>query len=187
MEISDEKIIEYCQKGELERFGALYEKYIKKIYAFVYCKIQHKESAEDLCAKTFLKALNKIGEYKSGQGTFQAWLYRIARNNVIDYYRTKRAESDIEDVWGLGDNKNAERDLDMKMRLESVEEYLLRLDAKQRELIIMRVWQGLSFREISEICGKSSSACKVAYARAIGQLRKSMPLAKYLFLLFTKI
>lgn len=182
MEINDTAIIKKCQKGDLEQFGVLYEKYIKKIYDFVYFKIQHKESTEDTTAKVFMKALAKINDFKVGQGTFQAWLYQIARNAVIDYYRAKKTELNIEDVWGLADTQDCARDLDVKLRLAAVEKYLKKLSAAQRELIIMRVWQDLPYKEIAEITGKSEAACKMAYARAIGQLRTEMPLA--LFALF---
>ncbi|HAM88408.1 MAG: ECF subfamily RNA polymerase sigma factor [Candidatus Falkowbacteria bacterium GW2011_GWC2_38_22] len=182
MEQSDEIIVKNCQKGELEQFGILYEKYVKKIYSFVYFKIQHKESAEDITVKVFIKALDKIGSFKHSEGTFQAWIYKIARNTIIDHYRTSKIEANIEDAWDLPDNNNLERDLDLKVRLEAVEKYLKKLSPEQRELIIMRVWQDMPYREIAEILGKSESACKVAYSRAIGQLRKDLPLTLFIAL-----
>lgn len=182
MEINDQNIIEKCQKGDWEQFGVLYEKYFQKIYSFVYFKVQHKESAEDLTAKVFIKALDKIGGFKQSEGTFQAWIYRIARNTVIDHYRTSKTELNIEDAWDLPDDKDVERDFDLKARLETVEKYLKKLSLEQRELIIMRVWQELSYKEIAEILGKSESACKVAYSRAINQLRKDMPLSLFVLL-----
>lgn len=182
MEINDKVVIDKCQNGELEQFGILYERYIKKIYSFVYFKIQHKENAEDLTAKVFMKALDKINEFRHTEGTFQAWIYKIARNTIIDYYRTNKIELNIEDVWGLPDDKDIERDFDIKQRLEAVEKYLKILSPEQRELIIMRVWQDLSYKEIAEILGKSEPACKMAYSRAIAQLRKDIPFVLFLSL-----
>lgn len=182
---SDEKsIIQACQQGNLEKFALLYDKYIKKIYDFVYYKTTHKETAEDLVSLTFMKALEKINGFDNDKGTFQAWLYRIARNNVIDHYRTKKTDADIEDVWDLAGDENLERDIDARQKLKKIEKYLVKLKREHREIIIMRVWQGMSHSEIAEVLGKSEASCKVAYSRAITTLRKEMPLGLFVALFF---
>src|SRR6056297_2278284 len=90
MKQRESQAINNCQQGQLDSFNWLYERYIKKIYNFIYYKTMHQETAEDLTSQTFIKALNKINSFDSEQGTFQAWLYKIARNTVIDHYRTQK-------------------------------------------------------------------------------------------------
>lgn len=182
---SDTDIIIKIKKGDRERFGELYDKYIKKIYDFVYYKTTHKETAEDLTSQIFLKALNGLDSFTDQKdGTFSAWLYAIARNTVIDYYRTKKENKNIEDVWDLVGEENLERDLDIRATLEEVEKYLKILKPEAREIIIMRVWQELSYREIAEITGKTEASAKMQYSRAINKLRQEISLALYvLFLL----
>lgn len=183
----DKDIIANCQIGRLDDFAILYDKYVKKIYSFIFFKTQHKETAEDLVTQVFIKALENINNFNIGKGTFQAWLYQIARNKVIDHYRTMKKDIDIEDVWDLASDSDIERDIDIKNKLADVEEYLKNLKREQREIIIMRVWQGMSYREIAEALGKTEASCKMKFSRAINTLREEMPLALYIALLITKL
>ena len=99
MDSKEQKLIKDCLGGDLKKFGGLYELYIDKIYKFIYFKTHHKETAEDLVSQTFFKALENIKGFDPSKGKFSSWLYRIARNCVIDYYRTKKAKIDIYDTW----------------------------------------------------------------------------------------
>ena len=175
--------IRKCQSGDRDEFGQLYDKYIKKIYDFVYYKTQHKDTAEDLVSQIFMKALKRINEFKVDKGTFQAWLYQIARNTVIDHYRTIKKEKNIDDIFDLADSTDIERDIEVKIKLEEIEEYLKDLKSEQRDIIIMRVWQGMNYKDISLIMGKSEASCKMTYSRAISKLRNEVPLSILIYLL----
>lgn len=172
--------IKSCQKGDLKQFGLLYDRYIKKIYDFVFYKTHHKEIAEDLVSQSFMKALNNISKFNINEGTFQAWIYQIARNTVIDHYRTKKQDINIEDVWDLARDEDLERDIDAKNKLKRIEKYIKELKPQQRDIIIMRVWQGMSYEEIAEVMKQSEASCKMTYSRAIRKLRKEMPLGVFL-------
>ena len=138
--IDDRKIVKDCQKGNLNEFGKLYDKYIKKIYNFIYYKTHHKETAEDLTSQTFIKALDNIKTFSESKGSFASWLYRIARNNVIDYYRKKeRGTVNIYDFWGFSSKTDIGYDIDIKEKLSQVKDYLKKLSFEQREIIIMRI------------------------------------------------
>lgn len=178
------KVISSCQQGDLEQFTKLYDAYIRKIYDFIYYKTTHKQTAEDLTSLTFLKALEKIRSFSPAKGTFQSWLYQIARHAVIDHYRTKKETVDIDDVWDLAGTGDIERDLDAKAKLAEVEKYLSGLKSEQRDIIIMRAWQELSYQEIAGITGKSEASCKMMYSRAIGALRQNLSPAIFLWLCF---
>lgn len=180
MENNDNSIITACQNGDMERFGELYDRYIKKIYDFIYYKTHHKETAEDLTSKAFMKAVEKISSFQTDKGTFQAWMYQIARNTVIDHYRTQKLDANIDDIWDLGSHEDLERDYDTREKLKEVGQYLQTLNSEQREIVIMRVWQGLSHREIADILGKSEASVKMNYSRTIRSLREAMPLGLYL-------
>jgi RNA polymerase sigma-70 factor (ECF subfamily) len=165
-------IIKKCVNGDLEEFGKLYDLYAKKIYQFIYFKVHHKETAEDLVSTTFMKALEGIQKFDQRKASFKTWLYSIARNSVIDHYRADRPTADIEDALGIRSSEDIERDTDMQMKIESVEKYMERLKPEQRELVLLRVWEGLSFKEIAEVTGKSEGACKVSFGRIITRLRE---------------
>jgi RNA polymerase sigma-70 factor, ECF subfamily len=188
MENAELKIIEKCQKGELEQFGQLYESYVDKIYHFLYYRTAHKETAEDLTSTTFIKALDNIKKFNPSKGVFLAWLFRIARNSLYDFYRAKKDIVDIDEViFFLSSPENLPADLDAKNKLKEVEVYLKELPAREREIIVLRVWDELSYREISELLGKSEAACKMAFSRAIGKLREQMPLSVFIAFLLKMI
>ena len=130
--------------------------------------------------RKLLKILNdtkKIKTYNSEKSAFSSWLYTIARNTVIDHYRTKKVHKDIEDVWDLSDNTDIEHDLDVTLEMDKVKEHMKGLKSTQRDIIIMRVWQGLRYKEIADILGKSEASCKMTYSRGMKALRESMALA----------
>jgi len=187
MEIDEKNIVINCQNGKIDDFSILYCKYVKKIYKFIYYKVQHRETAEDLTSLTFMKALDKINSFSNARSTFSTWIYTIARNNVIDFYRTNKNNLDINDIWDLEDHTDIERDADAKSKLVKVEKYLKELKAEQREIIMLRVWEDMSYREIAEITGKSEGNCKVIFFRALKELKTKMPLELLLYFLFLKI
>lgn len=183
MDESEKIIIKKCQLGDLEQFGFLYEKYIRKIYDFIFYKTHHKETAEDIATAVFMKAFESIKQFDPDKGTFQAWVYQIARNKTIDHYRTKKSDMNIDDVWDLSGNEDLEGDIDTKNKLEDIKKYIKALDSRQRDILIMRIWQGMSYKEISEILNFSEANCKMTYSRAIRKLRQEMPLSILLSLL----
>jgi len=99
--MDEQLIITKCQAGSLEEFAKLYDKYLDKIYQFVFYRTSHRETAEDLTAQIFMKALERIGSYDSQQAQFATWLYRVARNTIIDYYRSQKKDANIDDYWDL--------------------------------------------------------------------------------------
>ncbi len=167
-----------AQAGNQDAFATLYDRYAEKIYRFVYYKTFTKEVAEDIVSDVFMKALQKIHSFESAKGTFSAWLYRIARNAVIDYYRTRKTTIDIEDLLDLGTSDRTAEERDAINALKKVSDYLGTLNAKQREIITLRIWEERSYREIAEIVGGSEDSVKMAFSRSIRELReKCGPLA----------
>jgi RNA polymerase sigma-70 factor (ECF subfamily) len=172
---TDSELVAAFQAGQIEALGELYDRYVAKIYRFVYYKTQHKESAEDIISSVFFKVNKNLVSFDNESGTFQAWLYRIARNAIIDFYRSRKDERGIEDIWGLSDNKDVARDTDIRIALEKIDVYLSALSAEQREIIILRLWQGLSHGEIAELMGKSEASIKMSFSRSLRELRQAMP------------
>ncbi len=164
-------LIRRAKTGETEAFGQLYDTYVKRIYDFIYYKTMHQQTAEDLTSDTFFKALRSINQFKDETGSFQAWLYRIARNTVIDHYRAKKTTVAIDDIWGLGSTADVEIDVDNKVLLEKIQSHLATLTTEQRDIVILRVWEGLSYKEIAAIVEKSPEACKVSFSRTVSKLR----------------
>ena len=101
--MEDRELIIQCQSGELSKFGELYDRYIDRIYKFIYLKTSDREIAEDITSDVFMKAMNSLSslEVDKKDLNFKSWLYTIANNKVIDFYRTKKQSSDIEECYDL--------------------------------------------------------------------------------------
>jgi RNA polymerase sigma-70 factor (ECF subfamily) len=172
-----------CQAGELRFFGELYELNAKKIFDFIYYRTRHKQTAEDLASQTFFKALDKLAGFSPKKGKFSSWLYQIAKNCVIDFYRSNHPTEDIESVWDLASGSSPERDAEMAIALEKLGGYLQNLSRQQREILLMRLWDGLSFKDIAEILNLGESNCKMILCRTLQKIQKDLPLVLILLLL----
>lgn len=176
------QLIQAVQSGDTASFGALYDEYVREIYRFIYYKTHQKEVAEDLTSHVFMKALEKIHSFKGEKGVFRGWLYQIARNTVIDHYRTQKKTGSIEDAWDISSDDDVELTVSRQFDKEELRKYLSQLKSEQRDIILMRLWQDMSYEEIALALGKSETNCRVTFSRGIVQLRKIMPAA--LFILF---
>ena len=165
------EIVAQCQKGDLTQFGRLYDEYVRKVYQFIYFKTHHRETAEDLTSVVFMKAMENINSFDAKKAPFKAWLFSIARNTVIDHYRSHRETVDLEDVWEVKDKQDVAHDVEMELTIQSVQKYMEKLKPDQREIVLLRVWGDHSFKEIAEITGKSEAAAKMMFKRTIDTLR----------------
>jgi RNA polymerase sigma-70 factor (ECF subfamily) len=165
-----------CAKARISEheFSEIYDAHAEKIYRFVYYKTLHRETAEDLTSHTFLKALEHIDQFDSSRGSITVWLYRIARNLVIDHFRKKRRTVDIDDVWDLASSENVEAGALDRAQLAEIKEALAKLPAEQRDIVILRVWEDLPYREIAGIMGKTESACKMMFSRVMSRLKDAL-------------
>ena len=171
MDYRESEAVRRCQAGDMSAFGEIYDYYVDKIYGFTYFKTMHKEVAEDLTSQIFLKAIEKIASF-SADTNLSAWMFTIARNSVIDYFRTQKGEVNIEDVWDLAGSGNPEEDFENRERLSGLKAYLSALNPQQREIILMRFWCGMSFRDISMALGKSEGSIKMAMTRMLRKAKK---------------
>lgn len=171
----EEKLVRQTQAGNTAAFGPIYDHYIRPIYTFVYYKTHHKETAEDLTSAVFFKALASI-KTVDPQKPFSPWLYRIAQNAVIDHYRTKKVSADIEDVWDvLSDNVDITEDTNTDLTFAQVKKYMHVLTARERDILMLRIWEEKSYKEIGDILGVSEGNSKVILSRGLDKLRKVMP------------
>lgn len=174
---------ERVTRGDREAFGRLYDAYVEPLYRFVYYKTHHTETAEDLTALIFTKALERTATFAVDKSSFKTWLYTIARSTIIDHYRTERPTTDIMDAWDLSDAADIMQDTHTKVELEKIKNIMQTLSSDQRDILVLRLWQQLSYAEVAEILGKSEAACKMGYARAIEALRQKLPPAAFVLVL----
>jgi RNA polymerase sigma-70 factor, ECF subfamily len=183
MQYNEKELIENSQRGDSEAFGRLYDRHVRTIYDFIYYKTRHKETAEDLTSQTFFKALKNISSVDPDRAIV-SWLYKIAHNSVLDHYRTMRHQDDIDDCYDLSDDTDVVGALDNAEEVKKVKDYLHKLTPLERDVVIMRVWQELSYKEIADIIGKSEANSKMIFSRTLKKLRTLIPLAVLFLLIF---
>ncbi|MFH1430391.1 MAG: RNA polymerase sigma factor [Candidatus Uhrbacteria bacterium] len=169
--------------GEPQAVGAAYDAYVSSVYAFIYYRTHHRETAEDLTGDVFRKAVEHARSYDPAKASLKTWLLRIARNTVIDHVRAHRSVVSIDDVQTIPSGIDVERVAEARRTLEEVRKHLDALPERQREVVMMRVWDGLSYAEIATILGKREGACKTTFCRAMKQLRILVPLPAFIALL----
>lgn len=170
----EDKIIERAIRGEASAFGLLYDQYEPKIYRFILLRTSRREEAEDLTHQVFLNAWQRIGAYRSEGHPFGSWLYRIARNLVIDHYRTKKNQVSLDEVDPeiFSFAPAHEETMDRKMLFAKVTKAMLTLKQEHQDVLIMRFVEELSHKEIAETLGKTEGAIKLLQHRAIQGLKK---------------
>jgi len=182
--MNDLEIIVWCQKWDFTNFWVLYDKYIEKIYNFIYLKTYDKEVSEDLTSDTFYKLLNKIDLIDtSWKHSFNSWIYKIAYNNIIDFYRTKKEELNIDNLYDLWVDEDIWKKIDDKEKIKEVFNYINWLKKEHRDILVMRLWDNLSYKEIAEITWKSVDNCKKIFSRNMKTLNSNITMT-LLILLF---
>jgi RNA polymerase sigma-70 factor, ECF subfamily len=182
----DNQTVQKFKSGDSAAFGMLYDLYAEKIYRFVYYKVFNKELAEDIVSDVFMKALERIDSFDAEKGVFSAWLYRIARNTVIDRYRTRKPTIDIDDIFDLGVNERFEEKIDARDTLEKISQYLEVLSPKQREIVTLRIWEELPYSEIAQIVDATEGSVKMTFSRVIRDIREKFGPLSVIFLMLLK-
>lgn len=165
-------------KGDSQAFGRLYDKYAERLFRFIVWRVGSREEAQDLTAEVFLKCWQYIGKEHGPVENFQALIYRIAANAVVDYHRQKGRTHLIENIdeWrNLADRgTDAESELQKKDDWQMVAGLLDKLSSSEKELLLMRFVEDLSVGEIAKILDKSQVAVRVALHRAVRALRSKL-------------
>ena len=170
-----EDLVRRAQQGHSEAFAGLYEAYYDKIYRYVMFKTGDTLEAEDLTEEVFLRMLESIGSFKWQGYPFTSWLFRIAHNLVIDYYRKagRQKKTSLDDAMRVvgTDNVDVDRKLDVELSIKEVKEAMGGLTRLQQEVLSLRFAGRLSVAETAEAMGKKENAVKALQHAAIKKLR----------------
>ena len=178
--LSDGELVTLYLQGNSKSFEVLIQKHKNKIYAFILSKIRNKDLAEDIFQETFIKVINSLqkGKYNE-EGKFLPWVMRIANNLVIDYFRKAKKmrtiaptnDFDIFDILQDGE-KNIEDNLVNDQVHKDLRKLIGYLPEDQKEVLKMRYYAELSFKEISESTGVSINTALGRMRYALINLRK---------------
>ncbi|MEX0617266.1 MAG: sigma-70 family RNA polymerase sigma factor [Candidatus Woykebacteria bacterium] len=169
--LEEEDLIEEARQGNVSSFQTLYMRYLDPIYRYFFFQTKDKFLAEDLAQEVFIRVYRSIGSYNKEKGSFTSWLYRIAHNLLVDYYRGKKTLSLKEGIEASYSEDWLEK-LDRDEKLQKVKEALTLLPSDYHEVVVLRFFEDLSVEEVAEIVGKSEENVRVIQHRAIRKLKE---------------
>jgi RNA polymerase sigma-70 factor (ECF subfamily) len=159
-------------QGDQEAFGALYMMHLNAIYRYIYFRIGDEHEAEDLTEEVFVRAWEALPKYRPGVLPFTSWLYRIAHNLTVDFYRKSApvslSEPDLQNI--LRASTSTEEAVEDRQMARMLAAAIKRLDTLEQEIILLRFVQGLPHQEVAAMLGKSINATRVIQHRALARL-----------------
>ncbi len=166
-----DKLVEKAKKGDADAFARVYDELVKPVYRYIYYRVEE-SIAEDLTEDTFLKVWQNLKKYKKGKNPFSSWVFKIAHNLVVDYYRQNKTTEMIEET--IVDTKlesNPHYQADLKLTQIRLRKVIRRLPDNYQEIIILKYINELDNKEIAHAVGKSEGAVRTIQFRALDRLK----------------
>ncbi len=188
MDNNEEKQLVEQARKDSGAFGTLFELYYPKILKYTVFRTGNVEVARDITSETFYKAMKNLWKFRWIGATFSAWLYRIAGNLIIDYFRNRKAEyffmkntlektkkdapSDFRNI----ENEiiEAREELERNKDYSEIKQYLFKLPALYQEVLVLRYIQGYKVKDICSILNKKEGTVKSLISRGIKLLKQLM-------------
>ncbi|MGX1193081.1 RNA polymerase sigma factor [Metabacillus sp. SLBN-84] len=166
------------QHAHEESANKLIKKYYKEMFAFVYRQFFDEQMAQDLTQEIFIRALQSISHFDGNKASFRTWLYRIASNHCIDYFRSRSYQAGqqtvyVEEIEMEGSDSVVEQ-LSTKEDIQLVNELLQRFDVKDQQIVRFKLFLELTFHEIAGLLVLSESTVKTKYYAILKKLRKEI-------------
>lgn len=159
-------------RGDADAFGQLYDRYVDRIYSYACRELGDPAAAQDVVSATFEKALRHIGRYQDRGHSFGAWLYRIARNEMMMIYRRRKW---LAPLLGLvSADGQMEQALEQKQRGDAVRAAMARLRGRDQEILRLRFDEELDNAEIAQVLNCTGGTAATRLSRALARLRQQM-------------
>ena len=172
MSRSDAELIKEAQAGEVDAYGELYKRYIDIIFRYLRCRVPDEHTAEDLTETVFLRAFEKLDGYKDRGHPFSTYLYRVARNQLVDFYRGQKDEGELDQAADVESAEmGPEAQLEWGDRRRELLEALGQLPSDYQEIIRLRILLELPTTTVAQWMERSEGATRVLLHRALKSLK----------------
>jgi RNA polymerase sigma-70 factor (ECF subfamily) len=170
-----DRLVDEARDGDPEAFAAIFDRFHGPVYRFIVSRVYRPADAEDLTQLVFVKVLEALPRYESRGVPFGGWLFRLARNVLIDHVRTRHETAGLEVLLERADVERGPDEWAMaRQDIEAVGTALAALTDEQRETIALRFFAGLSAKEIAVAMGKQEGTVRGLQFRAIAALRRQL-------------
>lgn len=170
---NERTLLERARQYDEAALGELYDRYAPRIYAYIYRRVGDAHLAEDLTGDVFVRVIQAVQAERLWHTSFQAWLYRIAHNLVVDYYRRRppvtELELDEQLVTAEDDPASAVAE---RLSQRSLRAAVSRLTSDQQQVLALRFGEGMKAREAADVMNKSTGAIEALQHRALATLRR---------------
>jgi RNA polymerase sigma-70 factor (ECF subfamily) len=173
-----DRLVDAARAGDAAAFGSLFDRYHRPVYRFIASRVGRPADAEDLTQLVFVKALEALPRFEARGVPFGGWLFRLARNVVIDHVRTRHEHVGLDELAERpGMEPGPEARAVARSEFDAVAAALAALTDEQREAVALRFFGGLSARETAEAMGKQEGTVRGLQFRAIAAIRRHLGLA----------
>lgn len=175
-ESSDAVLITHAQRGDVNAIGRLYDRHRESIFRYLWIRLDDQPLAEDLTGDVFMRMLAALPRYQQQGLPFRAWLYRIAHNLLIDYFRklNHQATVPLEAVEDQGAGDDPDQAVEQALLSERLQAALRDLEPTQSDVVTLRFLVGLSLHETALTLGKTEAAIKALQHRGLEKLRRKL-------------
>ena len=172
--LEPQEVARRAAQRDTSAFAQLYDEHLSTIYRYVFYKVGDGGLAEELTAEVFSKAWERIDRFQWRNLPFQHWLIRIARNVVVDHWRSlRRIASPIDDLHEAASEETApDEQVSRDLEIEALRKALMRLPDEQRDVLILRFIEGYPHADTAAVLGKSVVAVRQIQSRALKSLQK---------------
>jgi RNA polymerase sigma-70 factor (ECF subfamily) len=173
LETLNPELIARAQSGDPAVIGDLYDRYRLSVFRYMYYKVGDLHAAEDLTSDVFLRMIRALNGYRPQNVSFDAWLFQIARNLAIDYYRKVGGKTPLSlEEHMITDKDDPDRNLERSLTSDLLLQALAKLSDLQRDVIVLRFVNGLPIAQVAQALHKSEDAIKALQRRGLGTLRE---------------
>jgi RNA polymerase sigma-70 factor (ECF subfamily) len=178
-QLQEEHLIIEAAKSDPHHFAPLYDKYYKQIFGYLYQRMEDKDTAFDLTAQVFLKALTNIGKYEFKGVPFASWLYRIAHSELMQLFREQRNKRAINaDIGDLRFICEESQEFYLEEYIPLLKKVISDLDPEDLQMVELRFFERRAFKEIGEIMDITENNAKVRMYRILEKLKKAITTPK---------
>ena len=171
----ERRLVKRAKSGDADAFAILYDAYVDRIYRYIFFRVSDDVAAEDLTSQVFLKAWESLDRYRVSRSPYLALLYTIARNLVIDYYRTKKETVSIDTMVQVRANgPDPDEEVQNRFDVQAIREALQFLTEEQQQVLSLRFIAGMSTEDVARLMNKREGAIRALQMRALQALTKYM-------------